>query len=73
MKYIWMVVYALVWIFVLCDGIHSVIINIKDGEDFEFWFDDMTTFSAVWVLINLISITIISFVFWLYGIKEASI
>lgn len=68
MKYIWMVVYALVWIFVLCDGIHSVIINIKDGEDFEFWFDAMAPFSILWTMVNLIVITIISFIFWCYSL-----
>ena len=67
MKYIWIVVYALVWIFVLCDCIHSVIINIMSGNDFECWFDDMTTFSAVWALLNLVWITIISFMFWCKG------
>lgn len=67
MKYMWMVVYALVWIYVLCDAIHSVTINIKVGADFEFWFDDMTPFSMAWTVVNLILITIISFVFWCMG------
>ena len=62
MKYIWIVMYSLVWLYVICDAIQS----IRNNKGyFEIWFSDMSAVSVAWVIVNAIVLGIASFLMWL--------
>ena len=62
MKYIWIVMYGLIWFYVICDAIQS----IRNNKGyFEIWFSDMSAFSFAWVIVNAIVLGAASFLMWL--------
>lgn len=67
MKYIWIVSYSLVWLYVLFDAVRSLAGSVKRDYDIEYWFDDMSYFSYAWLMVNGIGATVASFIMWLKG------
>ena len=67
MKFIWIVSYSLVWLYVVVDAVRSVVYNVKNDYGSGDWFNDMSYFSYAWLLVNGIGVTILSFIMWLKG------